>query len=607
MFHRIKNLKTHFATTLNAKFITPFLTLFIILCGGLFTSGCTKKSAEDGANTLHFPVLAEIKSLDSIAVSDLYTGRAASQIYEPLYSYHYLKRPATLVPVLAEALPEVSKDGLTIKIKIKKGILFHDNECFQNSIGREVTADDFIYAWKRLADISNASDGFWIFDGKIKGLNEWRDKLSKGEATYETPVEGLQALDAHTLQIKLTGVYHQLIYVLAMPYTAPAAKEAIAKYGKEYANNPVGTGPFMFKSWIRGNKLELVKNPKWRDEFYPTEGQPQDATNGLLSDAGKKLPFVDKVVIHEIVEDQTRWLNFMKGHLDFSGIPKDNYDAAIKNGKLSDEMQAKNMRLDILEEPDLTYTAFNMEDPLLGKNRFLRLAISHAIDTENLLEKFYNRRAISAQSIIPPGVDGYDPKFLNPNKTYDVKKAKEYLALAGYPEGKGLPELEYSNTTSATSRQMVEHFIQNMAAVGIKIKVATTSWPQFTEKLRTKKAQIWGVAWSADYPDAQNFLQLLYSGNVSPGPNAANFKNADYDKLYEQALKLPPGPPRTQLYLKMRDIAVKEAPWVFNTHRLTYTLNHQWVHNFQLPPISHDFAKYIRIDTEKRAGAKKGL
>ncbi|MEK6554013.1 MAG: ABC transporter substrate-binding protein [Bdellovibrionota bacterium] len=583
------------------------LTLFALLAATVFTTACTSKKATDGENTLTMSVSSEIKSLDSIALGDLYTNRAGSQIYEPLYTYHYLKRPLELIPALADGMPVMSKDGLTATIKIKKGLLFHDNEAFKDGKGREVVAEDFIYAWKRLVDPRNGSDGYWIFEGKIKGLNEWRDKVTKGEADYKTPIEGFTAIDSHTLQIKMIKPYYQLVYVLAMPYTAPTAIEAIDKYGKEYANNPVGTGPFMMKSWIRGNRLEMVRNPNWREELYPSEGTPEDQAKGFLADAGKKLPFVDKLVILEIVEDQTRWLNFMKGQIDFAGIPKDNYDTAIKDGKLSEEMTSKNIKLDIVEEPDLTYTAFNMEDPILGKNRYLRLAMGHAIDTETMIDKFYNRRAISAQSPIAPGIDGYDPNYVNPNKKFDLEKAKEYMKLAGYPDGKGLPEIEYSNTSSATSRQFVELFTQHMATIGIKIKVVTTSWPQFTEKLRKKKAQLWGIAWSGDYPDAQNFFQLLHSSSISPGPNAANYNSPEFDKLYDKALGMPPGPARTKVYLQMRDLAVKDAPWIFNTHRTTYTLDHEWVHNFKIPPISHDFVKYIRIDTAKRAEKKKDL
>jgi oligopeptide transport system substrate-binding protein len=592
---------------MSSNFSLKNCVLFCFLIVSSFFTACTSKKAADGENTLTLAVSAEIKSLDSIAIGDIYMNRAASQIYDTLYSYHYLKRPVEIIPASADGMPVISKDGLTTTIKIKKGILFHDNECFQGGKGREVVAQDFIYAWKRLTDPRNGSDGFWIFEGKIKGLNEWRDKVTKGEADYSTPIEGLTAIDSHTLQIKLTQPYHQLIYVLAMPYSAPAAFEAIDKYGKDYANNPVGTGPFILKSWIRGNKLEMVRNTKWREETYPTEGSVEDKAKGLLDDAGKKIPFVDKIVILEIVEDQTRWLNFMKGQLDFAGIPKDNYDAAIKNGALTEELSSKGIKLEIVEEPDLTYTAFNMEDPILGKNKYLRLAIGHAIDTATMIDKFYNGRAKSAQSLIPPGVDGYDPNFVNPNKKFDIEKAKEYMRLAGYPNGKGLPTLEYANTSSATSRQFVELFTQHMATIGVKIKVSTTSWPQFSELLRKKKAQIWGIAWRADYPDAQNFLQLLHSSSISPGPNAANYKNPEFDKLYSKALNMPPGPARTKIYQQLRDIAVADAPWIFSTHRLAYNLNHAWLHNLKIPSISHDFLKYVRVDANKRVEKKKDL
>lgn len=563
-------------------------------------SGCTKKAGQS-ENTLNRALTANLKGMDPIFASDLYTNQVISNIYETLLQYHYLKRPLELEPLLAASMPEVSKDGLTHTFKIKKGVRFQDDEGFPEGKGRELKAQDFIYAWKRLADSRNQSDGFWIFDGKIKGLNEWREKVGKDGVDYDTPVEGLQAPDDQTLVVKLVKPYFQLHYVLAMPYSAPVAREIVEKYDKEFLNHPVGTGPYKLESWTRNSKIELVRNPNWHGGKYPSSGEEGDQAKGFLEDAGKDLPFIDKIVFQEIIEDQPRWLNFMRGNLDFTGIPKDNFDSSVKGDTLAEDFQKKGVILDISEEPDVTYTAFNMLDPLLGKNANLRKAISHAMDTNTLLEKFYNGRGISAHSPIPPGIDGYDKDFVNPYKEFSVEKAKEYLKKAGYPDGKGLPVIEFSTTNSTTARQMAEYTQQNLAAIGINLRINATSWPQFTDKIRDKKAQMWGIAWSADYPDAENFLQLLYGKNISPGPNGSNYVNKQFDSLYEQALKLPPGAERTALYNKMKDIFVEDLPWLTSIHRKSYTLVHGWIKNFKTHAIINGETKYIRIDGKKKS------
>lgn len=591
---------------------TTFLQ--VLLAGAvavaLAITGCTKKRFDEKDNTLNLVLPANVKGLDPITANDQYSATVMNQVYEGLLEYHFLKRPFTLQPALAETMPEVSKDGLTYTFKIRKGVKFQDNAAFKDGKGRELTANDFIYSWKRLADPRNVSEGFWIFDGKIKGLNQWAEAIKSEKANYDTPVEGLQAPDANTLVVKLTGVYHQLPYVLAMPFAAAVPREAVEKYGKEFLNNPVGTGPFILEKpsdWVRNSKITLKRNPTYRNDTYPTEGGPGDAEKGLLADAGKPIPFVDKLVFSEIVEDQPRWQNGLKGNFDWFTIPKDNFDKAISSGnKVSDELTSKGIALDITPGLDVTYIGFNMLDPVLGKHKLVRQAMSRAFDAKTYITKFQNGRGIAAQGPVPPGMEGYEENYQNPNVQFDVAKAKALMTQAGFPEGKGFPELTYETMADSTARQNAEFFVNSMAAIGIKVKISANTWPQFQEKIKTQKAQIFGIAWGADYPDAQNFFQLFYSKNKPPGPNDTIFNNAAFDKVYEDALKLPAGPERTKLYLKMRDIVADETPWIFNTHRLGYRLIHNWVKNFKWTEVGYNYPKFIRIDAKARAeGAEK--
>lgn len=579
-------------------------TLFVVLAFlsiTLFTS-CTRKVQID--NSINVELKGNVKGLDPVGGSDMYSSFAMSVVYEGLYQYNYLKRPLVLEPLLAESMPSVSKDGLTYTIKIKKGVKFADDAAFPNGKGRELVAQDFVYSWRRLADPATQSEGFWVFDGRIKGLNEWRDEAAKGQAKYDAPIEGLETPDNYTLIIKLKKPYYQLMYQLASSYTSVVAHEVVEKYGKEFLNHAVGTGPYMLKEWIRNSRLAFERNPNWRGEKYPSEGSPGDKEAGLLEDAGKAIPFADKVVFYELPEDQPRWLKFMKGDTDFVEIPKDNYDGAVKDKKVIPELAAKGVGLRADPDPDLVYIGINMMDPVLGKNTLLRQAMAMAYDSDTYIQKFYNGRAINAQSIIPPGVDGYDPEFKNPFKGNNVEKAKELLKKAGFPDGKGLPAFEYNCSSGATDRQIGEYFQQKMAAIGIKITIQQNSWSQFIQRQKEKKVQIFGVAWGADYPDAENFLQLLYGPNGSPGSNSSNYQNKEYDKLYDEASKLPPGPARTAVYKKMRDISATELPIIPDANRVRYQLFHGWIKNFKPHLTILNSYKYMRVDMDKKKELK---
>jgi oligopeptide transport system substrate-binding protein len=589
--------------------LAVLVTLVSIL--GL-AAGCTKK-VDDKDNTIYSVLKANVKGLDPVHSNDLYSSIVISQIFEGLLEYNPLKRPFQLQPALADGMPVVTDNGLTVTFKIKKGVKFQDNAAFPGGKGRELTAKDFVYSWKRLADPKNVSDGFWIFDGKVKGLNEWAEGMKTGKTTYDSPIEGLATPDDQTLVIKLIKPYYQLNDVLAMCFGAAVPKEAVDKYGAEFLNNPVGTGPFLLEKpsdWIHNNKISLKKNSNWRGETYPAEGAPGDQEKGLLADAGKPLPFADALVFNEVTEDQPRWQNLTKGNYDFAEIPNDNFDGAIKKEdktKVDDGLAAKGIHLDITPFVDVTYYGFNMKDPILGKNKLLRQAMALASDNPTFIDKFLNGRGLLAQGPIPPGLSSFDPNYKNPYSGLNLAKAKELLAKAGYPEGKGLPELTFESLADSKARQQAEFFAKDLATIGIKVKLSPNTWPQFQEKIKGGRAQIFGIAWGADYPDPQNFFQLFYSKNASPGPNDTSYSNPEFDKVYEAALNLPAGAARDALYVKMRDIVNEDVPWIYTAHRTGYRLVHGWLNNFKWNDIQNDLYKYMRVDPKKRAELKPKL
>ncbi len=565
---------------------------------------CVSKRSKDPPNTVYLSLGARVKTLDPIYADDSYTNPSSAKIYETLYQYHYLKRPLQLEGLLAEGVPRWGKDRKTLTIKIKKGVLFQDDPCFKatGGRGREMTASDIVYSFKRLADPKLRSTGWWIFDHRIKGLNEWRKTvLSSGKADYSQEVAGLKATGRHTLRIELTQPSVQFLFFLTMPFTSVVAKEAVQMYGEDFRRTPVGTGPYLYdrKNSNLSSKLIFNRNPTYRHEVYPTKGAPGDQSKGLLIDAGKPLPRNDKIVVEIFQESQPMWLKFMSGDLDLSGIPKDNFATAIEaDGNLNQKMKEGGIQLVTGYEPDLTFVGMNLVDSLLGENVDLRRALSRAYDSDPVIKIFYNGRATRAVGPIPPGLTGYDPKFKNPYREFSVKEAKKLLAKAGFPAGKGLKRIEYLTNVSTAGRQMSELLKKQMAEIGVDLKLNLTTWPEFQKSINNKKAQLFGMSWRGDYPDAENFLQLFYSKNAPPhGSNYFNYKNHRFDALYEKSLTLKPGSVREKLYRKMNKMIARDVPAIFGAHRIRYVLVRAWLKNYKMINFSHNHMKYYRIDS----------
>ena len=597
-------------------FFACFVSILILQM--LFFTSCGGGGKPDSENIMdmHVPMRLEIKGFDPSQANDLYSHIAIVQVYEPLYQYAYLERPYKVEPLLADGMPQVSEDRLTYTIRIKKGIRFQNDSCFieANGKGRGLTAKDVIYSFKRIADKRVNSNGWWIFRERIVGLDEFREKSgdAKGAKIYDESVEGLQAPDAHTLVIRLKKPYPQLKYILTMAYTCVVPREAVEMYGEEFLNHPVGTGPFQLDRWVRKSKIIFVRNPGFRKETYPTRGTKEDEEMGLLADAGKTIPFIDKLTFHVMKESSAMWLQFLAGNIDRAGIPKDNYDSAIdKEKKLRANLTDKGIHLWKTPQLDLTYIAMNMEDPILGKSPALRQALSLSVNVEQMIINLYNNRAIRAKGPIPPGLSGYHPDIENPYARYDPEAAKEKMKLARKELGLEPDEkinLTYdSQSNDITARQFDEFVIDYFSQIGVKVTYYVNTWPQFLERIKGKNGQIWGAAWGADYPDAENFLQLLYGPNESPGDNGANYKNPEFDRLYEKASVMPDSPERTEIYKQMAKIVIEDCPWIFSTHRLGFTLQHGWLKNFKPHDLSQNIYKYCRIDKQLKTKLKQGL
>ncbi|MFC1497575.1 ABC transporter substrate-binding protein [Verrucomicrobiota bacterium] len=603
-------------------YVLQFFGVIALVC---LLGGCGdgKLDNEKSDKIVSYARTTRIRGFDPIKAGDVASALAIARIYEGLVQYSYLVRPYRVEPCLAESLPEISKDGLIYTFKLRKGIYFQDDLCFTETggKGRELIAEDFVYSIKRVADLKNESTGYWAYNDRITGLDEFRSASGREDSIdYDTEVEGLKAIDRYTFQIKLKRPYPQLLWILTMHYAYAVPREAVEYYGDDFVNHPAGTGPYVLKSWWKNYRIEFERNPKWaetgRVELYPDEGAPGDAEKGLLKDAGKPIPFVDHLVRYVIDDQSTEWLKFVAGELDAMGyISRDNFDVVIAEGELAKSLREKNVQLFTAPALDVFYIGFNMDDPVVGhdapgenRKKKLRQALSCTFNSEAWVS-FWNDRAVRAKGPIPPSVAGYEEK---PTPyPFDLEKARKLLAEAGYPDGissktgKRLQLKIELGSADPQTRESTELTGAFMREIGVILEPVYNNWPTFLRKMERRQCQLYRLGWIADYPDAENFLQLFYGDNESPGPNHSNYKNSEFDRIYEKIRVMSNSPERTELYKQMADIIIEDCPWIFMHHQVDYAPYHHWLGNFKGHDFPYGMGKYRRIDQKARGDWRK--
>lgn len=566
-----------------------FLTLLLV-------TSCSPKDLSKN-NILNVALTTTVSTLDPALSYDTVSAEVVYQIHESLFEYEYLIRPYHLKPLLAQAMPLIEENGTKYTIKIKEGVQYHPSPAFKGKT-RFLKAIDFVNQIKRLAYRPTKSNGWWLFDEKIIGLNKFRNLVTKDMNTFFSyKIEGIQATDEHTLVIKLKKPYPQLLYALAMSLTTPIPEEIIRYEKNDLSQGTVGTGPFLLRAWKKGLSIKLDRNLKYHPSKYPNKGDRVSYQRKLLQDKGKLLPFIDGIKFNIMKEAQTRWLNFLKKRIDFIVLTKDHFSIALdRNGKLNPDYKDKGIQLQIA--PTLTYwwLAFNMTDPILGKNLYLRKAIAHAINIDKYIKIFTNNIALKANSIYPPGVPGYDPTNQLPYK-YNQKLAKKYLEKAGFPDGKGLPEINYDvRGTSTVSRQMGDYIRSELEKIGIKIKININSFPGFLTKARTGRLQFWQGGWAMDYPDAENTVQLLTTKNITPGPNSSYFTNTTVDKDYNIISETKNKSLKKDKMKEVEKIVNEKLPWIMQYYSRKYILFHKRVKNFRQSDLIYSNYKYLKLE-----------
>lgn len=668
------------------------LSLFIFF---LLLAGCVGQplnnpypAQEKNQNILYSSFSERPKHLDPAQSYSSNEVTFTGQIYEPPFQYHYLKRPYTLVPLTATALPEpqyFNAKGERLKetdpaeqvaysiyeIQIRPGIRYQPHPAFAqdasgrplyhtltpdelgpiSSLGdfketgsRELTAEDYVYQIKRLAHPKIHSPIYGFMSEYIVGLKALAGSLQKAQAgpggfldLREFPLAGVEVIDRYTYRIKVAGKYPQFIYWLAMPFFAPIPHEADRFYSQPglVVKNitldwyPVGTGPYMLTINNPNRQMVLDRNPNFHEERYPDEGEPEDQQAGLLADAGKPIPFIDKVVFSLEKEDIPVWNKFLQGYYDASGISSDTFDKAVRlsgsgDAELSDEMKEKGIRLVTSVETSTFYLGFNMLDPVVGgasePARKLRQAIGIAVDQEESIAIFRNGRGIAMQSPIPPGIFGYTEgeAGINPY-LYDwvngkpqrkpIEAARKLLAEAGYPNGRdaktGQPlVLNFDTTgTGPEAKSSFDWMRKQFEKLNLQLVIRNTDYNRFQDKMLKGTGQIFQWGWNADYPDPENFLFLLYGPNAKAeknGENAANYANPEFDRLFEKMKNMENTPERQALIDRMLEVVRRDAPWAAGFHPKRFGLYHAWYQNSKPNLMANNTLKYVKIDPARR-------
>lgn len=553
---------------------------------------------------------------DPAQVTDAYSRIINASMFDALYSYDYLARPVKIRPNLATELPAISNDFKTYTIKLKPGVLFNDDAAFKGQ-KRELTAHDVVYTFKRIFDPKTKSQLYSdLAEEKLIGTDELRKaSLKPGQKfDYDTPIEGLKALDRYTVQFNLAETRPRFIYTLADPgIFGIVAREVVETYGDKIMEHPVGTGPFKLHSWTRSSKIVLTRNPNFREEYYEAEPPADDPRSQQIyaQMKGKRLPMIDKVEISVIEEVQPRWLSFLGNEHDFLfQLPQTFAYQAIPNNKLAPNLAKRGMQMDRVAAADVTVTYFNMEDPLVGGNApekvALRRAIALAYNTEEEIRLPRRNQAIPAQGPIQPTTYGYSTTFKTDMSEYDPAKANALLDMFGYvdkngdgwrdlPDGKPLV-LEYATSPDAASKQLNEIWKKSMNAAGLKIIFKPAKWPEQLKAARAGKLMMWGLGYGASSPDGAGSLGLAF-GPGKGESNLARFQHDEFDRLYQQQQNMPDGPERIAVMQQMVKIMVAYMPYKFSTHRIRTDLMQPWLIGYRRHPVSRAFWKYIDIDT----------
>lgn len=621
---------------MSARRCRGFLSLLLLSTLCLLHIGCgnnphpkaLRETRPDGTpwRVFYTAVPEDPRTLDPQVSYDSLSNNFVSNIYEGLLQYQPFKTdPYELMPCLAETMPERVRnaDGSeSYLFHLKRGVHFQDDPCFPDGKGREVVAQDFVYIFQRIADPKVECPVLSTLGEFLPGLNEaYQQAKTLGKADYNQVPACITVIDDHTFRVNLSKAYPQILYWFAMPFLAPAPREAVEFYDGawhdedqavrvQFKFHPVGTGAWQLVEWSRGRLLRLMRNANYTATVFPDGGWKAEEEARFRPLAGHALPFLDEVQYAVIRESIPAWLLFRQGYMDRSGISKDVFNTVLTAGQeLTPKYRARGIELYKDPEPATFYSVFNMDDPVVGKNAKLRQAISSAYDSELDNQLFHNGREIIAQQLLPPGVFGHDDNFQNPYHQHDLALARKLMREAGYPDGRdprtGQP-LQISldlTATGAEERQAAQFQKEQIEQLGIRVQLNENTWARLLDKMERGQFQIYGGSgWNADYPDPENFYALFYSKNAPPqGSNHGRYNNPEFDRIFDQMKTMDNGPERLALIAKLRAILTDDCPIALNFHNVVFLLSNPWTARVTSNAMLSNGLKYAQVDPVLRA------
>ncbi|MCO5241429.1 MAG: ABC transporter substrate-binding protein [Chitinophagaceae bacterium] len=537
------------------------LLLLMMIIPACMLSSCTGKREQD-KKIFRYNQPEGISSLDPAYTKNQANMWAVHQLFNTLVE---TGSDLQIKPSLCKRW-EVSSDRLTYTFILRDDVYFHDNPAFPGGRGRKMVAADIVYSFKRIVHGATASPGAWIFNNRID------------------TTDGLKAINDSIFQLKLIRPFHPILGILSMQYCSVVPHEVIEKQGTDFGRNPCGTGPFRFTRWEQGQVLLMSKNENYFE----------------YDSAGTRLPYIDGIKVSFLDNKATEFLEFTQGHLDFVN----DIDASFKDEVLT---KKGDLRKDWKEKVILSKHSF-LNTEYLGiladttnvllkdqplKIKAIRQAINYGFDRRKMIMYLRNSIGTPAENgFIPAGLPAFDSSAVK-GYHYDISKARQLLAAAGYPDGKGLPEIRlltipvYAEIGSFVAKQLED--------IGIKVQVEVVQKSVLLEQTAKSQALFFRGSWMADYPDAESYLSVFYGNNPAP-PNYTRYKNPEYDRLYEKALQEENDSLRYDIYRKMDKMIIDGAPIVPLWYDMIIRLTHPYVKNFNPNSLNLLELRTVRIE-----------
>jgi len=596
------------ARVIAARIVHAVVT--VASCFALDTQAASSAGFADPAKVLRVSMEGEEAGFDPQAVGDVYSQTVTGAIFEALYQYDYYGG-ARIVSRTAADLPEISADGRTWIIRLKHGIRFSDDPAFKGG-PRELTAQDYIYAWKRLLDPRVRSPNSEILADRLSGARAAINKAQEGgRFDYNAELEGLRARDRYTIELTLVEPDYTLLPYLTGVALAAVAREVVEAYGDSSGRvmeHPVGTGPYRLVEWRRGQKVVLAANANYREEYFPKPPSGADASSLALakSMAGRRLPQIGRVEVSIIEPPQPQLLAFASGALDILDLP---FELAPKvldaSGHLLPAYAAQGIDVQRVTDLYVGYLYFNMDDPVVGGDAPERLALRRAVlmayDVAREIEVVRNGQGRPATQPIPPGVDGHVPG-LDVRPPYDQAGARALLDKFGYRDrdGDGWRErpdggaLTLKIGTTPEDRERDDLFRKNMQSIGVRVEFVNRRWADLYKMAREAQLQLWMLGNFATTADAM--MLALYGPNAGNN-NLARFRNAEFDELYRQTKRTRDDAERLRLYERMAKIVGTRNPWGLRVYAIRTSLARQWVQGYRRNPHFLQVWRFLDIDT----------